>query len=60
MKRNRGHVGLISHGSVVPLFGVPPCAVRTGNGLGSLADKAVSLSAEAVNVAEHSSLYLAE
>ncbi len=32
--RARGHVDLISHGSVVPLFGVPPCAVRAGRRIG--------------------------
>jgi hypothetical protein len=29
-EKGRRARGLISHGSVVPLFGVPPCAVRTG------------------------------
>lgn len=44
---------VISDGSVVPLFGVPHCAVRSGRRLGNLADLVVSLYTEAVDVAEH-------
>lgn len=59
-EKERRARGLISHGSVVPLLASRLAQFVPPFGLGSLADKAVSLSAEAVAVAERYSLCIAE
>jgi hypothetical protein len=59
-EKERRARGLISHGSVVPLLASRLAQFVPPFGLGSLADKAVSSSAEAVAVPEHCLLCIAE